>query len=80
MLNLLSTLTTQEIEELKTCVPKLAEGIQNTANHKIRWDERLRAEEYARMVQDPHSRVVFMVLADQVFRLSKDSAILQKFT
>ena len=80
MLNLLSTLTTQEIEKLKTCVPKLAEGIQNTANQKIRWDERLRAEEYAGMVQDPHSRVVFMVLADQVFRLSKDSAILKKFT
>ena len=32
------------------------------------------------MVQDPHSRSVFMALTDQVFRLSKDSAILQKFT
>ena len=80
MLNFLSVLTTQEIAELKTCVPKLAEAIQNTANKKIRWNEKLRAEEFARMVQDPHSRAVFMALTDQVFRLSKDSAILQKFT
>ena len=80
MLNFLSILTTQEIAELKTCVPKLAEAIQNAANQQIRWNEKLQAEEFARMVQDPHSRSVFMALTDQVFRLSKDSAILQKFT
>ena len=79
MLNLLSTLTAPEIAELKICVPKLAETIQHEANQQIRWNEKLQAEEFARMVRDPRSRAVFMALTDQVFRLSKDSAVLKQF-
>ncbi|MGK0180348.1 MAG: RHH-type proline utilization regulon transcriptional repressor/proline dehydrogenase, partial [Nitrospinales bacterium] len=74
-----STLTTQEIDKLKTSVPELAEEIQNEANKEIRWNEKIRAEEFARIVHDPHGRAVFMAITDQVFRLSKDSAILKKF-
>ncbi len=79
MLNFLSTLTTSEIAELKISVPQLAETIQHEANQQIRWNEKLQAEEFTRMVQDPRSRAVFMALTDQVFRLSQDSAVLQKF-
>ena len=56
MLNLLSTLTAPEIAELKICVPKLAETIQHEANQQIRWNEKLQAEEFARVVRDPRSR------------------------
>ena len=79
MLSLLSVLTAQEIRELRASVPKLAEKLQNTANKQIRWNEKIRSNECARMVQDPQSRIVFMALADQAFRLNKDSAILKRF-
>ena len=79
MQNLSNTLTAREIKELETRVPKLAEEIQSTANQQIQWHEKIQAEEFARMVQDPHGRAVFMALTDQVFRLSNESAILQKF-
>jgi len=79
MLNFLSILTTEEIAELKICAPKLAETIQHESNQQIKWNEKLQAKEFARMVQDPHSRAVFMALTDQVFRLSKDSAVLKQF-
>ncbi len=72
-------LTTEEIKELKQSVPQLAEEIQNEANQQLRQVEKNQAEEFSRMVQDPRSRAVFMTLTDQVFRLSKDSSILQKF-
>jgi RHH-type transcriptional regulator, proline utilization regulon repressor / proline dehydrogenase / delta 1-pyrroline-5-carboxylate dehydrogenase len=74
-----SAFSTQEIDNLNTNVTKLAEEIQNEANKEIRWDEKIRAEEFARIVHDPHGRAVFMAITDQVFRLSKDSAILKKF-
>ena len=79
MNNSFSAFSTQEIDKLKTRVPKLAVEIQNEANKEIRWDEKIRAEEFARIVHDPHGRAVFMAITDQVFRLSKDSAILKKF-
>ena len=53
--------------------------VENETNQQIRWNEKLQAEEFARMVRDPRSRAVFMVLTDQVFRLSKDSAVLKQF-
>ena len=49
----LSILTTQEIAELKTCVPKLAEAIQNAANQQIRWNEKLQAEDSAPQCSGP---------------------------
>lgn len=79
MLDFSSTLTSGEIKELKASAPKLAEEIQNLANQQIWGTEKRQAEEFARMVKDPHSRAVFMTLTDQVFRLSKDTSILQKF-
>jgi len=65
--------------ELKVTVPQLAEEIQNEANRQLRPIEKNQAAEFSRMVQDPRSRAVFMTLTDQVFRLSEDTSILQKF-
>jgi RHH-type proline utilization regulon transcriptional repressor/proline dehydrogenase/delta 1-pyrroline-5-carboxylate dehydrogenase len=79
MLDSLNTLSTREKDELKLSVPQLAAKIQDLANHKIHWGEKLQSEEFARMVQDPHGRAVFMAITDQVFRLRKDSSILKKF-
>ncbi|MBC8282483.1 MAG: bifunctional proline dehydrogenase/L-glutamate gamma-semialdehyde dehydrogenase, partial [Nitrospinae bacterium] len=79
MLDFLNTLTYQELEELKTSAPKLAENIQNLANQNITRTEKKQAEEFSRMVKVPYSRAVFMTLTDQVFRLSRDTSILQKF-
>jgi RHH-type transcriptional regulator, proline utilization regulon repressor / proline dehydrogenase / delta 1-pyrroline-5-carboxylate dehydrogenase len=79
VLDFFNTLTSSEIKELRHSAPKIAEEIQNLANQQITWAEKLQAAEFARMVKDPYSRAVFMTLTDQVFRLSHDTAVLQKF-
>ncbi len=79
MLDFLNTLTAHEEKKIQALAPKLAEEIQNLANKQITRTERLQAEEFARMVKDPYSRAVFMILTDQVFRLNRNASILGKF-
>jgi len=79
MLDFSNTLSSNEILELQTLAPRIAENIQNLANRKITREEKKQAEEFSRMVKDPYSRAVFMILTDQVFRLTRDASILEKF-
>ena len=69
----------EEIEALKASAPKLAEELWIEADKQIHLDEKKQAEEFARMVKDPKSRAVFMTLTDQVFRMSRDAEVLNKF-
>jgi RHH-type transcriptional regulator, proline utilization regulon repressor / proline dehydrogenase / delta 1-pyrroline-5-carboxylate dehydrogenase len=79
MLDSLSPFTRTEQIQIEREVIELATKLQNEANGRLKWTEKGQQKELARMVKAPLSRAIFMLMTDQVFRLSKNQAIFQKF-
>jgi RHH-type proline utilization regulon transcriptional repressor/proline dehydrogenase/delta 1-pyrroline-5-carboxylate dehydrogenase len=79
MLDSLSPFTRTEQIKIEREVIELATQLQNEAEGRLKWTEKGQQKELARMVKAPLSRAIFMLMTDQVFRLSKNRAIFQKF-
>ncbi len=79
MLDSLSPFTRNEQIQIEREVIELATQLQNEAECRLKWTEKGQQKELARMVKAPLSRAIFMLMTDQVFRLSTDQAIFQKF-
>lgn len=79
MLDSLSPFNLNEQTQIERETIELATQLQNEANDRLKWTEKGRQKELARMARAPISRAIFMQLTDQVFRLSKNQAIFRKF-
>jgi len=79
MLDSLSPFTQTEQIQIEREVIELATQLQNEANYRLTWAEKIQQKELARMVKLPLSRAIFMLMTDQVFRLSNNQTIFKKF-